>query len=87
MSFQKRWAAGRSPHGQQQGVVRQVVKQAGGLLEEERQIVLDAGGPASLAHLLIDGALGAGDLELFAILAAKQLDGPSSVGNSGPATG
>ncbi len=63
------------PHGQQQGVVRQVIKQAGGLLEEERQIVFDARRPASLAHLLIDGALGAGDLELFAILAAKQLDG------------
>ncbi len=53
-----------------------MVKQAGGLLEEERQIVLDAGGPASLAHLLIDGALGTGDLELLPILAAKQLDGP-----------
>ena len=52
-----------------------MIKQAGGLLEEERQIVLDARRPAPLAHLLIDGAIGAGDLELFAILAAKQLDG------------
>ncbi len=64
------------PHGEQQGVAWQVVKQAGGLVEEERKVVFDAGGPAPLAHLLIDGALGPGDLELFAILATKQLDGP-----------
>ncbi len=64
------------PHGEQQGLCRQVVKQAGSLVEEERQIILDAGRPAPLAHLLIDGALGAGDLELLAIVAAKQLDGP-----------
>ncbi len=66
---------GRYPHGEQQGLFRQVVKQAGGLVEEERQIVLDAGGPASLAHLLIDGTLGPRQLELLAELAAKQFDG------------
>ncbi|MNS01600.1 hypothetical protein D3C72_328850 [compost metagenome] len=63
------------PHGEQQGVVRQVVKQAGGLAEEERQIVFDAGGPAPLAHLLIDGSLRPRQLELLAELSAKQLDG------------
>ena len=63
------------PHGEQQGVVWQVVKQAGGLAEEERQIVFDAGGPAPLAHLLIDGSLRPRQLELLAELTAKQLDG------------
>ena len=63
------------PHCEQQGVVRQVVEQAGGLMEEERQIVFDAGGPAPLAHLLIDGAFRARQLELFAKLPTEQLDG------------
>src|SRR5258706_7418752 len=38
------------------GAVRQVVEECRGLLEKERQVVLDPGGRDAVAHVLVDAA-------------------------------
>jgi hypothetical protein len=50
----------------QRGAGAEVVEQRGGLLEEERQVVLDARGGDAGAEVLVDAALGRVAVELFA---------------------
>ena len=54
-----------------QGVVRQVVKQAVQLFKEQRQVILDAGWYQPLAEILIDRAAAVVDLEMLAEAGAK----------------
>ncbi|MCY1525359.1 hypothetical protein D9M68_603350 [compost metagenome] len=53
------------------GRFTEVVEHGRGLLEEQRQVVLDAGGGHAVAHVLVDAALGRVALEQFAPAAAK----------------
>ena len=60
--------------GQQQALGGQVIEQGAALFEEQRQVVLDAGRPEPLAHLLIDALRGSADLEALPVTGAEQLD-------------
>jgi hypothetical protein len=53
------------------GLFAQVVEDRRGLLEEQRQVVLDAGGGDAVAHVLVDAALGRVALQQLAPAAAK----------------
>ena len=53
------------------GVLAQVIEHGRRLVEEQRQVVLDAGGGHAVAHVLVDAALGRVALEQLAPAAAK----------------
>jgi len=53
------------------GIGAQVVKNGGGVVEEQRQVVLDAGRGHAVAHVLVDAALGGVTLQQFAPAAAE----------------
>jgi hypothetical protein len=60
--------------GEELGVFREVVEQGGRLIEEQRQVVLDAGRGQSLADIAIDYALLRITLKLIAIGLTELLD-------------
>ncbi len=53
------------------GVLSKIVEHGGRLVEEERQVVLDAGGGHAVAHVLVDAAFGGVALQQFAPAAAE----------------
>jgi hypothetical protein len=72
VSCQKRWKAGsRSPCSTTVASVAQVVEHRGGFFEEQRQVVLDAGGGHAVAHVFVDAALGRVAVQQFAPAAAE----------------
>jgi hypothetical protein len=66
------------------GVGAQVVEHRGGLVKEQRQVVLDAGGGHARAHVLVDAALGRVAFQQLAPAAAEAARASSSIGNSRP---
>jgi hypothetical protein len=67
----------------QRGILAQVVEDGGRLFEEQRQVVLDAGGGHAGAHVLVDAA-GRVAFDLLAPARAEGARAASSIGNSRP---
>jgi hypothetical protein len=70
--LERRFEVAVQHHG---GVGAEVVEHRGRLVEEQRQVVLDAGGGHAVAHVLVDAALGRVAFEQFAPAAAKACAG------------
>ena len=66
---------GRIAPAGKQGIGRQVVEQAGGALEEQRQVVLDAGRRQRVADAAVDRAVRGVGVEGVAEVAAEAVDG------------
>jgi hypothetical protein len=66
------------------GVGGQVVEHGGGFLEEQRQVVLDAGRGHAIADVLVDAALGGVAFEQSRQRLRKWRRAASSIGNSRP---
>ncbi|MCY1352807.1 hypothetical protein D9M69_391260 [compost metagenome] len=61
--------------GEHLGVLGQVIEEGGGFLEEQRQVVLDAGRGDAAGEVLVDGAATEVDVEALAEAAAEVGDG------------